>query len=87
VIDKVLIRTFLDKVKKPMLLSSFEKKLAMNWRFLINYYAFVLRLFEIIDKDDQVLEILPLCIKGLKSNHCPLPVKSFIAEAMANTFG
>lgn len=54
---------------------------------MINYYAFLQRLFEIIDRDEMILEILPICIKSLKSNYCPLPVKRFIAEAMANAIG
>jgi hypothetical protein len=81
------VKVFQDRIKRPMLQNSFEKRLMSNWRYLVNYYGFVQRLFEYIEKEEMILDIMPLCIKSFKSNYCPLPVKKFIAEAMANTIG
>ena len=87
VIDKTLFKTFLEKIRKPLISASLEKKLQNNWRYLINYYEFLQKLFKYVERDETTLDIFPLCIKGLKQTYCPYPVKQFIAQSFANVIG
>eukprot|EP00347_Sterkiella_histriomuscorum_P009750 403340033 len=86
-LDKTLLKIFNDKIRKPLLSSNFQKKLSDNWRYLINYYDFLQKLFEFIDRDEANLEIFPICLKGLKQDYTPTPVKQFIVQSMANVIG
>lgn len=66
VIDKAIYKVFLEKIRKPLISTVLEKKLQNNWRYLVNYYEFLQKLFKYVDRDDTTLEIFPLCVKGLK---------------------
>ncbi|CDW91821.1 serine threonine-protein phosphatase 4 regulatory subunit 4-like [Stylonychia lemnae] len=87
VIDKPIYKFFLDKIRKPLISTVLEKKLQNNWRYLVNYYEFLQKLFKYVDRDDTTLEIFPLCVKGLKQTYCPFPVKKYIAQSFANVIG
>ena len=84
-IEKSVLIQFNEKIKKGVF-GLGDRVLASNWRYHLRYYECLSNIATgIMNKEDAVLEIFPLFMKGLRHAQSTLPVKKFIVSCMANS--
>ena len=73
-IEENLHKYFHDKIKK-LFFGSVEKNIQNNYRYHINYFVLIGKLFKLKTLEEANNDLLPIMLKTLRSPTCTLPVK------------
>jgi hypothetical protein len=73
-IDENILKYFHDKIKKHFLVNV-EKNIQNNYRYHVNYFIFLGKLFKLKTLEEANNDLLPIMLKTLRSPTCTLPVK------------